>query len=75
MAGPAVFYEPDAEVLREVRPTVCAGSSSHHQMARRAAHALAALLEQPLIDMPGNRAGASAEPAEFARAPVPPLDR
>ncbi|WP_055564151.1 alpha/beta fold hydrolase [Streptomyces atriruber] len=73
MAGPSVFYEPDAEDLRRARLTVCAGASSHHQMARRAAHALAALLHQPLIDMPGNHMGASAEPAEFARALVPLL--
>ncbi|QUX27670.1 alpha/beta fold hydrolase [Nocardiopsis akebiae] len=74
MAGPAVFYEPDIEVLRRAGLTVCAGSSSHHQMARRAAGALAALLGQPLIDMPGNHVGASAQPAEFARALVPLLD-
>ncbi|MET9771289.1 hypothetical protein [Streptomyces sp. NPDC006415] len=37
-------------------------------MARRATRALAGLLELPLIDMPGNHLGASAEPAEFARA-------
>ncbi|MET8687339.1 alpha/beta fold hydrolase [Streptomyces sp. NPDC004732] len=73
MAGPSVFYEPDTEALRRAGLTVCAGSTSHHQMARRAAHALAALLRRPLIDMPGNHVGASAEPAEFARALVPLL--
>jgi DNA-binding transcriptional MerR regulator/pimeloyl-ACP methyl ester carboxylesterase len=74
MAGPTVFYEPDFESLRRARLSVCAGALSHHQMARRAAHALATLLRQPLIDMPGNHVGASAEPAEFARALVPLLD-
>jgi pimeloyl-ACP methyl ester carboxylesterase len=73
MAGPTVFYEPDVAALRRVRLTVCAGSSSHHQLARRAAHALAALLGQPLVDMPGNHLGPSTEPAEFARALVPLL--
>ena len=74
MAGPSVFYEPDIEAIRRVRLTVCAGTLSHHQMARRTAHALAALLRQPLIDMPGNHVGASAVPAEFARALVPLLE-
>ncbi|MEU4453809.1 alpha/beta fold hydrolase [Nocardioides sp. NPDC023903] len=74
MAGPSVFYEPDIEAVRRARLTVCAGTLSHHQMARRAAHALAALLRQPLIDMPGNHVGASAVPAEFARALVPLLE-
>ncbi|MER6941103.1 alpha/beta fold hydrolase [Nocardioides sp. NPDC127514] len=74
MAGPSVFYEPDIEVIRRVRLTVCAGALSHHQMARRAAQALADLLRQPLIDMPGNHVGASAVPAEFARALVPLLE-
>lgn len=73
MAGPSVFYEPDVQVLRRARLTVCAGSLSHHQMARRAADALAALLHRPLIEMPGNHVGASAAPAEFARALVPLL--
>ncbi|MFV0131264.1 MerR family DNA-binding transcriptional regulator [Streptomyces sp. HMX112] len=75
MAGPSVFYQPDIQVLRRARLTVCAGSLSHHQMARRAANALAALLRQPLIEMPGNHVGASAAPAEFARALVPLLGR
>jgi DNA-binding transcriptional MerR regulator/pimeloyl-ACP methyl ester carboxylesterase len=74
MAGPTVFYEPDMEALRRVQLTVCAGSLSHHQMARRAAHALAAALGQPLIDMPGNHVGASAQPEGFARALLPLLD-
>lgn len=74
MAGPSVFYEPDVEALRRAPLTVCAGSLSHHQMARRAAHALAGLLDQPVVDMPGNHVGASAVPAEFARALVPLLD-
>lgn len=74
MAGPSVFYEPDIEVIRRVRLIVCAGALSHHQMARRAAQALADLLRQPLIDMPGNHVGASAVPAEFARALVPLLE-
>lgn len=74
MAGPSVFYEPDVEVIRRVRLTVCAGALSHHQLARRAAQALADLLRQPLIDMPGNHVGASAVPAEFARALVPLLE-
>ncbi|MGN2638227.1 hypothetical protein ACWEKT_09095 [Nocardia takedensis] len=52
---------------------MCAGSLSHHQSARRSAHALAALLGQPLIDVPGNHLGASTVPAEFARAVVPLL--
>ncbi|MFD4001927.1 alpha/beta fold hydrolase [Streptomyces rubiginosohelvolus] len=68
MAGPTVFYAPDVEAVRRVPLTLCAGSQSHHQMARRATRALADLLELPLIDMPGNHLGASAEPAEFARA-------
>ncbi|MFJ6516484.1 alpha/beta fold hydrolase [Streptomyces sp. NPDC091406] len=67
MAGPTVFYVPDVEAVRRVPVTLCAGSLSHHQMARRATRALAGLLELPLIDMPGNHLGASAEPAEFAR--------
>jgi len=66
MAGPTVFYVPDIEAIRRVSVTLCAGSLSHHQMARRATQALAELLELPLIDMPGNHLGASAEPAEFA---------
>jgi DNA-binding transcriptional MerR regulator/pimeloyl-ACP methyl ester carboxylesterase len=74
MAGPSVFYEPHIEGLRRARLTVCAGSLSHHQMARRATCALADLLHQPLIDMPGNHVGASTKPAEFARALVPMLD-
>ncbi|MEV7949908.1 alpha/beta fold hydrolase [Streptomyces rubiginosohelvolus] len=68
MAGPTVFYAPDVEAVRRVPLTLCAGSQSHHQMAGRATRALADLLELPLIDMPGNHLGASAEPAEFARA-------
>ncbi|MFI6985224.1 alpha/beta fold hydrolase [Embleya sp. NPDC050154] len=67
MAGPTVFYVPDIEAIRRVSVTLCAGSLSHHQMARRATRALAELLELPLIDMPGNHLGASAEPAKFAR--------
>ncbi|MEI7058762.1 alpha/beta fold hydrolase [Nocardioides sp. CCNWLW239] len=73
MAGPSVFYEPDVEVLGGVPLTVCAGSQSHHQMARRAAQALADLLGLPLAEMPGNHVGASAVPTEFARALVPLL--
>ncbi|MFF8298603.1 alpha/beta fold hydrolase [Streptomyces globisporus] len=73
MAGPTVFYAPDAEAVRRVPLTLCAGSLSHHQMARRATEALAGLLELPVIDMPGNHLGASAEPAEFARALRPLL--
>ncbi|MET8884451.1 alpha/beta fold hydrolase [Streptomyces rubiginosohelvolus] len=68
MAGPTVFYAPDVEAVRRVPMTLCAGSLSHHQMARRATQALAGLLELPLIDMPGNHLGASAEPVEFAQA-------
>ncbi|MGW3304100.1 alpha/beta fold hydrolase [Streptomyces rubiginosohelvolus] len=68
MAGPTVFYAPDVEAVRRVPVTLCAGSLSHHQLARRATQALAGLLELPLIDMPGNHLGASAEPAEFAQA-------
>ncbi|MFD4025244.1 alpha/beta fold hydrolase [Streptomyces sp. NPDC058576] len=67
MAGPTVFYVPDVEAIRRVPVTLCAGSLSHHQMARRATRALAGLLELPLIDMPGNHLGASSEPVEFAR--------
>ncbi|MEU5971702.1 alpha/beta fold hydrolase [Streptomyces globisporus] len=73
IAGPTVFYAPDVEAVRRVPVTLCAGSLSHHQMARRATRALADLLELPLIDMPGNHLGASAEPAEFARALEPLL--
>lgn len=73
MAGPSVFYEPDVERLRDVGPTVCAGASSHHQLARRAAEALATLLHRPLVDVPGNHVGASADPAGFARALAPLL--
>ena len=68
MAGPTVFYVPDIEAIHRVPVTLCAGSLSHHQMARRATQALAELLELPLIDMPGNHLGASAEPTEFAHA-------
>lgn len=75
MAGPTVFYQPDIEALCRLRLIVCAGSLSHHQMARRAADALAARLRRPLVDMPGNHVGASAEPEEFARALVPLLER
>lgn len=74
MAGPTVFYVPDIEATRRVSVALCAGSLSHHQMARRATQELASLLGLPLIDMPGNHVGASAEPAEFARALVPLLE-
>jgi DNA-binding transcriptional MerR regulator/pimeloyl-ACP methyl ester carboxylesterase len=74
MAGPTVFYEPDLQVIRQVPLVLCAGSSSHHQMARRATHTLAGLLGLPVIDMPGNHIGASAEPVQFARALVPILE-
>jgi DNA-binding transcriptional MerR regulator/pimeloyl-ACP methyl ester carboxylesterase len=74
MAGPTVFYEPDILALRQVPLVLCAGSSSHHQMARRATDALARLLGHPVIDMPGNHLGASAEPRKFARALVPLLE-
>ncbi|MFI5959803.1 alpha/beta fold hydrolase [Cryptosporangium sp. NPDC051539] len=74
MAGPTVFYQPDIQALQQTRLTVCAGSSSHHQLARRAAHALADQLGLPLIDLPGNHLGASAEPVSFAHALVPLLD-
>lgn len=74
MAGPTVFYVPDIEATRQVPVTLCAGSLSHHQMARRATQALAGLLGLPLVDMPGNHVGASAEAAEFARALVPLLE-
>lgn len=74
MAGPAVFYEPDLQAVRQVPLVLCAGASSHHQMARRATHALAGLLGRSVIDMPGNHIGASAEPVKFARALVPLLE-
>ncbi|MER5477592.1 alpha/beta fold hydrolase [Streptomyces sp. NPDC002734] len=74
MAGPTVFYVPDIEATRQAPVTLCAGSLSHHQMARRATRALAGLLGVPLLDMPGNHMGASAEPAEFARALLPLLE-
>ncbi|MEV0006607.1 alpha/beta fold hydrolase [Streptomyces sp. NPDC047973] len=73
MAGPTVFYEPDIEATRGLPVALCAGALSHHQMARRATHALAGRLGLPLIDVPGNHVGASAVPAEFARAMVPLL--
>lgn len=73
MAGPTVFHVPDVEALRQAPLTLCAGSLSHHQMARRATRALAGLLGLPLLDMPGNHMGAGTEPAEFARALVPLL--
>ncbi|MEV0011087.1 alpha/beta fold hydrolase [Streptomyces sp. NPDC047973] len=68
MAGPTVFYVPDIEATRRVSVALCAGALSHHQMARRSTEALADQLGLPLIEMPGNHVGASAEPAEFARA-------
>ncbi|MCD0483739.1 alpha/beta fold hydrolase [Streptacidiphilus sp. ASG 303] len=74
MAGPTVFYVPDIEATRRISVALCAGALSHHQMARRATRALADQLGLPLIDMPGNHVGASAEPAEFARAVVPLLE-
>lgn len=75
MAGPTVFYVPDIDAVRGVAPVLCAGELSHHQLARRAGQALADRLGLPLIDMPGNHVGASTEPAAFARALVPLLDR
>jgi DNA-binding transcriptional MerR regulator/pimeloyl-ACP methyl ester carboxylesterase len=75
MAGPTVFYVPDIEATRRISVALCAGALSHHQMARRATQALAGQLGLPLIDMPGNHVGASAEPAEFARAVVALLER
>lgn len=74
MAGPTVFYAPDLEAVRRIPVTLCAGALSHHQMARRATEALADQLGLPLVDVPGNHVGASAEPAEFARAMVPLLE-
>ncbi|WP_043661303.1 alpha/beta fold hydrolase [Nocardia thailandica] len=74
MAGPTVFYTPDIEATRQASVALCAGALSHHQMARRATRALADRLGLPLIDLPGNHVGASAEPAEFARAVVPLLE-
>jgi len=74
MAGPTVFYDPDIEAVRQVPVVLCAGSLSHHQMARRAPHALAERLGRSLINMPGNHVGASAEAAAFARALVPLLE-
>jgi DNA-binding transcriptional MerR regulator/pimeloyl-ACP methyl ester carboxylesterase len=74
MAGPTVFYEPDMQAIRQVPLVLCAGTASHHQMARRATHALARLLGQPVIEMPGNHIGVSAEPVNFARALVPLLE-
>lgn len=68
--------EPAEHGISEVAARTGAGrhrSSSHHQPARRAAHALAALLSQPLVDVPGNHLGPSTEPAEFARALLPLL--
>ncbi|GAA1582985.1 hypothetical protein GCM10009804_44360 [Kribbella hippodromi] len=73
MAGPTVFYVPDIEATRRSSIALCAGALSHHQLARRATQALADQLGLPLIDVPGNHVGASAEPAEFARAVVPLL--
>ncbi|WP_217162843.1 alpha/beta fold hydrolase [Streptomyces sp. AC512_CC834] len=75
MAGPTVFYVPDIEATRRISAALCAGALSHHQMARRATQALGDRLGLPLIDMPGNHVGASAEPAEFAHAVVPLLKR
>lgn len=75
MAGPTVFHEPDMRTARRTSLTLCAGALSHHQMARRATEVLADQLGLPLVDMPGNHVGASAEPTEFARALVPLLDR
>ncbi|MEU4588186.1 alpha/beta fold hydrolase [Kitasatospora aureofaciens] len=75
MAGPTVFYVPDIEATRRISVALCAGALSHHQMARRAAQALAGQLGLPLIDVPGNHVGASAQPTEFARAVVPLLER
>jgi len=66
MAGPTIFYVPDIEAVRRVAVTPCAGSLSHHQLARRATQVLAERLGLPLVDMPGNHLGASAEPQEFA---------
>lgn len=74
MARPAVFYVPDVDAIRRVALTLCAGSASHHQLARRATQALAQHLSLPLVDMPGNHLGASAEPTEFARALAPMLE-
>ncbi|AGL17411.1 PlaP6 [Actinoplanes sp. N902-109] len=74
MAGPSVFYAPDVEALRRVPLTLCAGSLSHHQMARRATRALADLLELPMVDVPGNHLGASSAPADFAAAIGPLLE-
>jgi len=74
MAGPAVFYVPDIEATRRLSVTLCAGSLSHHQMARRATRALADLLELPLIDMPGNHLGPSTVATEFAHALGPLLE-
>ncbi|WP_420095982.1 alpha/beta fold hydrolase [Brevibacterium sediminis] len=67
MAGPSVFYVPDIEAIRRVAITLCAGSLSHHQLARRATQILAERLGLPLVDMPGNHLGASSEPSEFAK--------
>ncbi|TKV60978.1 alpha/beta fold hydrolase [Nakamurella flava] len=68
MAGPAVFYVPDLAAVRRVAVTLCAGSLSHQQLARRATEALAEHLGLSLVDMPGNHLGASAEPRAFAHA-------
>lgn len=73
MAGPSVFYRPDADALPRERLTVCAGAWSHGQLARRASAALAALLDRPLVEMPGNHVAASALPEEFAAALTPLL--
>ncbi|SOD64277.1 DNA-binding transcriptional regulator, MerR family [Streptomyces zhaozhouensis] len=75
MAGPTVLYAPDVEALRRAPVALCAGALSHQQLARLATQALADRLGQPLVDMPGNHVGASAEPAEFARAVLPLLRR
>jgi pimeloyl-ACP methyl ester carboxylesterase len=55
MAGPAVFYVSDIEAVRRVAVTLCAGSLSHHQLARRTTQVLAERLGLPLVDMPGNQ--------------------
>lgn len=73
MAGPTVFYAPDADAARRAPLTLCAGALSHHQLARRATHALATLLALPVHDMPGNHIAASTHPADFARALAPLL--
>lgn len=68
MLRPTAYYRVDPAALRalEGRVVVGAGVASRGHLAHRAAVALAAALDAPVVDFPGDHTGFQGEPGPFA---------